>query len=1324
MPPRSFAADGRRVALGVRRLTTPSFSNPQARRFRVMRALAAALLVALCSAWISAGHAAAQLPLGSLVVTITSPAQGSTVGGAVPVVASVSIIGNLTVRDVRFTLDGVDLGPADTTPPYSVSWNTRTTSNGSHTLRAVARDLLGVTYSSSPVAVTVFNDLTPPSVAITEPSAGATVSGTIALGASATDNVAVAGVQFRIDGVPMGPEDVQAPYSASWNTTAATNGPHMVTAVARDAAGNSSTSATITVTVLNDLAPPDVAITAPAAGATVSGSVAVTASASDDIGIAGVQFRLDGANLGVEDVDAPYSASWNTAAAANGSHTLTAVARDASGKTTTSAQVPVTVRNDTQPPVVTITAPEANATVDGVVAVTASASDDIGVTGVQFRIDGANIGAEDTDGPYSASWNTTTVGNGSHTITAVARDASGKSAVSAGVTVTVDNDTTPPTISITSPAPDAEVGGTVMITADASDDVRVISVRFFVDGVQQGPFLTSLPYEVPWDTTTVSDGTHTLAATATDGMSHSTTSAPVTVTVKNATTTNTRVEDTSANIVYGGAWSQGNTARAWSGGTAALAASGPTSTGERPRAALTFNGTRVTWIGFRGPQTGIADVYLDGTLVATVDAYAAAEELQAAMFTASGLAAGSHTIAVEATGRKNASSADIFVVVDAFDVTAVTGPDTTAPTVAITSPADGSTVGGAITIAANAFDDRGVTTVRFLVDGAMVAEDATTPYAVGWDTAAVSEGPHVLTAVAHDAAGHTTTSDAVTVTVSNTAPPPAAAATRFENTDLAITYTSGTPAPLRPPDWFHGSRSRGWSSDTASFNRSDGGRATFAFTGTSVSWIGFRAPWAGIARVHVDGVFTSEVDLFSPTEGSQAAVFKAAGLAPGSHTISVESTGRKRGGDSCTPGPDCASDYAIVVDAFDVAPTRPPMVLGARFEETSPAVQFTPFWGPLQSDGTFTWSGGTAMDSGAQSEHVTFDFIGTTVSWVGAKGMGGKVQALIDGAVHANLDTGSSDDVQGHVYTATNLAPGRHQLKLLIVPGGRVTVDAFDVRSRFEDVDPAVSFTGPWVLYNMDRAWSGTSATGGSGTAGRATSAGASASFTFSGTSVSWIGFRGPLAGIADVYLDGVLAVTVDLYAPAEALRVPVFERSGLTDGPHTLRIEATGQKNPSATASLVMVDAFDVTLSPNVPSIVRFQETATSAAYTGPWTTGSMFEFWSGERATLSETAGARVTFSFNGTGIRWIGERRRTGGIARVSVDGGPFVDVDTFGPVQDEFQAPLFSATGLASGAHTITIEVTGQKRGGDACSPAPSPTCAAGYVIVIDAFEVSQ
>src|SRR5204863_28075 len=129
-----------------------------------------------------------------------------------------------------------------------------------------------------------------------------------------------------------------APYTLAWNTIAVPTGPHTLTAVARDASGNTTVSAAITVTVNNDTTPPSVAVSWPIDGATVTGTVMVTASASDNVGVTGVQLRLDGAPLGAELAAAPYTVAWDTTAV-TGAHTLTAVARDAWGSTTVSAAV-------------------------------------------------------------------------------------------------------------------------------------------------------------------------------------------------------------------------------------------------------------------------------------------------------------------------------------------------------------------------------------------------------------------------------------------------------------------------------------------------------------------------------------------------------------------------------------------------------------------------------------------------------------------------------------------------------------------------------------------------------------------------------------------------------------------------------------------------------------------------------------------------------------------------------------------------------------------------------------------------------------------------
>ena len=186
-------------------------------------------------------------------------------------------------------------------------------------------------------------DTTPPS-APTGLSARATGGTQVALSwTAATDDVGVTGYTVLRDGHSVG-----TPSSTSFTDTSAAPGTtytYVVRAV--DAAGNTSAdSAPATVTTpAADTTPPSVAMTAPAEAATVSGVVDLRATASDDAGVAGVQFLLDGAPIGPEVTTAPYAATWSSSGVANGPHALSARARDTSGNLTTAAAVHVTVAN-------------------------------------------------------------------------------------------------------------------------------------------------------------------------------------------------------------------------------------------------------------------------------------------------------------------------------------------------------------------------------------------------------------------------------------------------------------------------------------------------------------------------------------------------------------------------------------------------------------------------------------------------------------------------------------------------------------------------------------------------------------------------------------------------------------------------------------------------------------------------------------------------------------------------------------------------------------------------------------------------------------------
>src|SRR5256886_1969774 len=495
----------------------------------------AAVLLAISGLSLISTQAQAQLGLGSLIVAMTSPASGSIVSDTVPVRASVSVIGLITVRGVQFQLDGANLGAEDTSAPYSVSWNTTTTGNGSHTLTAVARDLPGVRSTSHP-----------------RPVAGAT----------------------------------SAPPPPADNT------------------------------------PPTVSITSPSSGQTVLGTVSVTASASDDVGVAGVQFLLDGTNLGAESTTAPYSTSWNTTAAANGSHTLTAVARDAAGnRSDPSAPVTVTVANGAPPP-------------------------------PPPPPPGSTTRFEETDPSvtYAPAW--TEDGTRSWS--------GGTAAVSATPGAQVTFTFTGPSVSW--------IGGRATFTGIA---------RISLDGVflsEVDTYSKTEEIRVPmFAATGLTNASYTLTIEVTGRQNASATGAFIIVDAFDVpAATVSRLQETDPSITYTAGtvaapdWMPFNTSRAWSAGIATL------STTPGAQATISFTGTGISWIGARGPQTGIARIFLDGVFVEDFDTYFQTEGPQhtdffSTDFFGSGLAPGTHTLSIQVIG-KNPLSTDFWILMDAFDV--------------------------------------------------------------------------------------------------------------------------------------------------------------------------------------------------------------------------------------------------------------------------------------------------------------------------------------------------------------------------------------------------------------------------------------------------------------------------------------------------------------------------------------------------------------------------------------------------------------------------------------------------------------------------------
>jgi GH25 family lysozyme M1 (1,4-beta-N-acetylmuramidase) len=192
---------------------------------------------------------------------------------------------------------------------------------------------------------------------------------------------------------------------------------------------------------------------------------------------------------------------------------------------------------------------------------------------------------------------------------------------------------------------------------------------------------------------------------------------------------------------------------------------------------------------------------------------------------------------------------------------------------------------------------------------------------------------------------------------------------------------------------------------------------------------------------------------------------------------------------------------------------------------------------------------------------------------------------------------------------------------------------------------------------------------------------GATASFAFTGRSVTWYTATGPDQGRAAIRIDGVRRGTFDQYAPARHARVArTFD--GLERGPHTIVVRAIGTAAASASDTQVVVDAFgfggDVVANP-----------ALEAAW------GSVdAPAASGGSLAASDLERASVTFTFRGSGVEWTTVRDRHQGRASIFVDGAFVRTVD--GYAASPTYGVVRSVTGLAPGVHTLRVVVLGEGR----------------------------
>ena len=394
--------------------------------------------------------------------------------------------------------------------------------------------------TTSRATVTAAPDWTPPTVSLTDP--GSTVSGTVTVAATASDNVAVQSVRIQVSASGTGTwtdlcTDTTGPWSCSWTTTAVADGNYELRAIATDTSGYSTTSAVVGTQVVNTLR---VVLTDP--GDNLRGTVPVSARVFNAPLNASLQLEIDYAVAGTGKwnqicttlVLTSLSCNWSTPA--TGTYDLRAYAVVA-GKPYTDSLTDIQVDNTA--PSVTVTNP--GSTLSGVVSVSATASDaDSGVASVTLRSAPSGTGTWTTlctavVAQWSCRWDTTKTADGRYDVQAVAADVAGNTTTSSTVTVTVDN--TVNSVSLDNPG--AYVSGTVTLSANAASTNGVASVQVQQRATGTTTFATicttsAAPYTCSWTTTGLANGSYDLRALLTDKKGNTLGSAVLTTTVDNS----------------------------------------------------------------------------------------------------------------------------------------------------------------------------------------------------------------------------------------------------------------------------------------------------------------------------------------------------------------------------------------------------------------------------------------------------------------------------------------------------------------------------------------------------------------------------------------------------------------------------------------------------------------------------------------------------------------------------------------------------------------------------------------------------------------------
>ncbi len=281
---------------------------------------------------------------------ITEPASGQTINGNVLV--ETLVIDNIEIDKVEFYINSQIVYTDSIAPDYNYLWDTDSLQDDeNYVISIIAYDEVGNEGPSTAITVHLDNyDNINPSGLIMYPYAGQIISGQQTISVLAEDNFGIDSVDFFINSVLVH-SDSEEPYEYDWNTEFEFEDEnHIIGSIVTDLAGNQFEIPSISVfvnNIPNDNVPPTISISNPVSGQTVSGTINFTVNVDDNVGIAQVEFFIDGYSLGVV-TEEPYSYLWDTTSnigAHGDEHALSAIVIDTAGNTSFSQPILVIVAN-------------------------------------------------------------------------------------------------------------------------------------------------------------------------------------------------------------------------------------------------------------------------------------------------------------------------------------------------------------------------------------------------------------------------------------------------------------------------------------------------------------------------------------------------------------------------------------------------------------------------------------------------------------------------------------------------------------------------------------------------------------------------------------------------------------------------------------------------------------------------------------------------------------------------------------------------------------------------------------------------------------------